>query len=135
MLQGWKNMHPEQHYIQDHVDLYEHIDDPAYLGQGGDVRKLVRKSDRLAGTLVSSGDRPSSSRRIASRRENSLAWAASSISAISLARPIYWRVPTTTSRRRSKCLTPRNILARQRTVSSRRLYRAAISGFLWERAR
>ena len=31
MLQGWKNMHPEQHYIQDHVDLYEHIDDPAYL--------------------------------------------------------------------------------------------------------
>ena len=31
MLQGWKNMHPEQHYIQDHIDLYEHIDDPAYL--------------------------------------------------------------------------------------------------------
>src|SRR5450756_2010107 len=31
MLQGWKNMHPEQHYIQDHVDLYEHIDDPAYI--------------------------------------------------------------------------------------------------------
>jgi poly(3-hydroxyalkanoate) synthetase len=31
MLQGWKNMNPEQHYIQDHVDLYEHIGDPAYL--------------------------------------------------------------------------------------------------------
>jgi poly(3-hydroxyalkanoate) synthetase len=31
MLQGWKNMHPEQHYLQSHVDLYEHIDDPAYL--------------------------------------------------------------------------------------------------------
>lgn len=31
MLQGWKNMHPEQHYIQDHVDLYEHMDDRAYL--------------------------------------------------------------------------------------------------------
>jgi polyhydroxyalkanoate depolymerase len=31
MLQGWKNMHPAEHYIQDHVDLYEHIDDPAYL--------------------------------------------------------------------------------------------------------
>lgn len=26
-------MHPEQHYIQDHVDLYEHIDDPAYLAK------------------------------------------------------------------------------------------------------
>jgi polyhydroxyalkanoate depolymerase len=31
MLQGWKNMHPEQHYFEDHIDLYEHIDDPAYL--------------------------------------------------------------------------------------------------------
>ena len=31
MLQGWKNMHPEQHYIKDHVDLYEHIDDRIYL--------------------------------------------------------------------------------------------------------
>lgn len=33
MLQGWKNMHPEQHYIEDHVDLYEHIDDPAYVAK------------------------------------------------------------------------------------------------------
>jgi len=31
MLRGWKNMHPDQHYMQDHIDLYEHIDDPAYL--------------------------------------------------------------------------------------------------------
>jgi poly(3-hydroxybutyrate) depolymerase len=31
MLRGWKNMHPDQHYISDHVDLYEHIDDPVYL--------------------------------------------------------------------------------------------------------
>jgi polyhydroxyalkanoate depolymerase len=33
MLQGWKNMHPRQHYIQDHIDLYEHIDDPAYVAK------------------------------------------------------------------------------------------------------
>ena len=33
MLQGWKNMHPEQHYFQDHIDLYEHIDDPVYLAK------------------------------------------------------------------------------------------------------
>lgn len=33
MLQGWKNMHPEQHYIEDHIDLYEHVDDPAYLAK------------------------------------------------------------------------------------------------------
>jgi poly(3-hydroxybutyrate) depolymerase len=31
MLHGWKSMHPEQHYIQRHIDLYEHIDDLAYL--------------------------------------------------------------------------------------------------------
>lgn len=33
MLQGWKNMHPRQHYIRDHIDLYEHIDDPAYIAK------------------------------------------------------------------------------------------------------
>jgi poly(3-hydroxyalkanoate) synthetase len=33
MLQGWKNMHPEQHYMRDQIDLYEHIDDPAYIAK------------------------------------------------------------------------------------------------------
>lgn len=33
MLRGWKNMHPEQRYIEDYVDLYEHIDEPAYLAK------------------------------------------------------------------------------------------------------
>jgi polyhydroxyalkanoate depolymerase len=33
MLQGWKGMHPEEHYIKEHVDLYEHIDDPVYLAK------------------------------------------------------------------------------------------------------
>ncbi len=31
MLAGWKNMHPEQHYVEEHIDLYEHIDDPVWL--------------------------------------------------------------------------------------------------------
>jgi len=31
MLQGWKNMNPEQHCVEDHIDLYGHIDDPVYL--------------------------------------------------------------------------------------------------------
>jgi poly(3-hydroxyalkanoate) synthetase len=26
-------MHPEQHYLQQHIDLYEHIDDPTYLSK------------------------------------------------------------------------------------------------------
>lgn len=33
MLAGWKNMHPEQHYVQDHIDLYEHVDDPLWLAK------------------------------------------------------------------------------------------------------
>lgn len=31
MLRGWKNMHPEANYVTNHIDLYEHIDDPVYL--------------------------------------------------------------------------------------------------------
>jgi poly(3-hydroxyalkanoate) synthetase len=30
MLSGWKGMNPVEHYITEHIDLYEHIDDPAY---------------------------------------------------------------------------------------------------------
>jgi poly(3-hydroxybutyrate) depolymerase len=33
MLRGWKNMHPEEHYIQNHIDLYEHINDSVYLAK------------------------------------------------------------------------------------------------------
>jgi polyhydroxyalkanoate depolymerase len=33
MLQGWKAMHPDQHYFKEHVDLYEKIDDPAYVAK------------------------------------------------------------------------------------------------------
>jgi poly(3-hydroxybutyrate) depolymerase len=31
MLAGWKGMHPDEQYVQKHIDLYEHIDDPAFL--------------------------------------------------------------------------------------------------------
>jgi poly(3-hydroxybutyrate) depolymerase len=31
MLAGWKGMHPDQQYVRKYIDLYEHIDDPAYL--------------------------------------------------------------------------------------------------------
>lgn len=33
MLQGWKNMHPAEHYFAEHVDLYEHLDDPGYVAK------------------------------------------------------------------------------------------------------
>ena len=31
MLAGWKSLQPKPHYIQDHLDLSEPVDDPAYL--------------------------------------------------------------------------------------------------------
>lgn len=33
MLQGWKNMHPDEHYFTEHLDLFQHIDDPVYLAK------------------------------------------------------------------------------------------------------
>jgi polyhydroxyalkanoate depolymerase len=33
MLRGWKSMHPEQHYFRKHLDLFEHLDDAAYLAK------------------------------------------------------------------------------------------------------
>ncbi len=33
MLRGWKNMHPEEHYIKEQIDLFVNIDDPAYLAK------------------------------------------------------------------------------------------------------
>jgi len=33
MLEAWKNMHPGEHYLRKYVDLYEHIDDPAYVAK------------------------------------------------------------------------------------------------------
>jgi len=33
MLEGWKNMHPEEHYVKEHIDLYENIDDPAFVAK------------------------------------------------------------------------------------------------------
>lgn len=33
MLAGWKNMHAQEHYVQEHIDLYEHIDDPAWISK------------------------------------------------------------------------------------------------------
>lgn len=48
MLAGWKNMHPHQQYAQKHIDIYEHIDDPAYL----------RKTERLESWYENTLDLP-----------------------------------------------------------------------------
>lgn len=31
MLAGWKNMHPQQHYLEKYIDLYRHIEDKSYV--------------------------------------------------------------------------------------------------------
>jgi len=33
MLRGWKNMHPDEQYVNKYVRLYEHIDDPDYVSK------------------------------------------------------------------------------------------------------
>jgi poly(3-hydroxybutyrate) depolymerase len=33
MLEGWKNMHPEQQYFEKYIDLYEHLNDPDYISK------------------------------------------------------------------------------------------------------
>ncbi|HEX4585455.1 MAG TPA: alpha/beta fold hydrolase [Burkholderiaceae bacterium] len=33
MLRGWKNMHPDEQYLDKYVRLYQHIDDPDYLSK------------------------------------------------------------------------------------------------------
>jgi poly(3-hydroxybutyrate) depolymerase len=33
MLEGWKNMHPGEQYVDKYLRLYEHIDDPDYLSK------------------------------------------------------------------------------------------------------
>ena len=31
MLAGWKGMHPEEHYFKKYLELYAHIEDPAFF--------------------------------------------------------------------------------------------------------
>jgi hypothetical protein len=43
LLQAWKNMHPEQHYFQKHVDLYERIRRSRLPQQGRDLSRAGTK--------------------------------------------------------------------------------------------
>ena len=56
MLAGWKNMHPEKHYVAEALDLYQHMDDPAYKERVEVFDSLVRRSARPARALVSARD-------------------------------------------------------------------------------
>jgi len=43
MLQGWKNMHPEQHCVEDYVDLYKRIDDAAYIAREAALERTLKE--------------------------------------------------------------------------------------------
>ncbi len=49
MLQGWKSMHPGEHYFKNYVDLYEHIDDPAYVAKEEDFESWYENPIDLPG--------------------------------------------------------------------------------------
>lgn len=49
MLQAWKNMHPWQNYIYEHIDLYEHVEDPAYLAKAETFRSWYENPIDLPG--------------------------------------------------------------------------------------
>ena len=133
MLQGWKNMHPGQHYIQDHIDLYEHIDDPAYLAKEETFESWYENPIDLPGrwylqviTQIFKENRLAKGEFVGLGR--------SSISMISLVHYLLAGAD-------DDITTPEQVLdaakyiGTQRTVSFRRPYRAAISGCSWERTR
>jgi poly(3-hydroxyalkanoate) synthetase len=127
-------MHPEQHYIQDHFDLYQNIDDPAYLEKEETfeswyenpidlpgrwylqvMRELFKETRLAKGTFIGLG------------RQLNLK---------NITCPVYLLADeSTTSPPRNRFLTLRNILARQRTRSRRSSLPAATSASSWARAR
>jgi poly(3-hydroxyalkanoate) synthetase len=92
MLQGWKNMHPEQHYIQDQIDLYEHIGDPADLKKEETFESWYETRSTCRG--VPAGDEPIVQGKSAC--QGHVHRAGSLSSKMSLAPPICWRAQTMT---------------------------------------
>ena len=49
MLRGWKNMHPDQQYLEKYVRLYQHIDDPEYVRRTEDFASWYENPIDLPG--------------------------------------------------------------------------------------
>ena len=97
MLQGWKNMHPEQHYMQDHIDLYEHIDDAAYLAKQETFERWYENPIDLPGPLVPAGDPAAVQGKPAGQGRVCGAGPQARSCATSPARSTCWRARATTS--------------------------------------
>ena len=115
MLQGWKNMHPEQHYIQDHIDLYEHIDDPAYLAKEETFESWYENPIDLPGRwYLQAIEQLFKENRLAKGKFVGLG---RTLDLRNITCPLVFacRRGPTTSRRRSRFSTQRNISARRKT--------------------
>jgi hypothetical protein len=115
MLQGWKNMHPDEHYFTEHVDLFQHIDDPIYLAKRETFAAWyeTRSTCRAAGISRRSGR---SSRTTCWHAASTRPWARRSTPGITC--PLYLlageRDDITTL---SRCSTPRTWWVRRRPAS------------------
>jgi len=49
MLAGWKGMHPEEHYFKTYLDLYEHVEDPAYIKKREEFERWYERPLDLPG--------------------------------------------------------------------------------------
>lgn len=49
MLEGFKNMHPEEHLVNKYITLYEHIDDPTYLQRTETFERWYENTVNLPG--------------------------------------------------------------------------------------
>jgi poly(3-hydroxyalkanoate) synthetase len=133
MLQGWKNMHPEQHYFEEHIDLYEHIEDPVYLAKEETfeswyenpmdlpgrwylhvIKQLFVENRFANGTFVGLGRR---------------------LNLKDITCPVFLLpAKLTISPPANRCSMPRDISAPQRTRSRKDSFRAVTSDCSWVRA-
>lgn len=49
MLAGWKGMHPEEHYFKKYLELYAHIEDPAFLKKNEEFERWYENPLDLPG--------------------------------------------------------------------------------------
>lgn len=49
MLAGWKGMHPEEHYFKKYLELYDQIEDPAYLKKNEEFERWYENPLDLPG--------------------------------------------------------------------------------------
>src|SRR5208337_3543243 len=123
MLQGWKNMHPDENYIKEHIDLYVNIDDPAYLAKRETFERWYENPLDLPGRWYLQVMRELF-------KENRLAKG----EFMGLGRRLNLKAivcPAYLLAGASRCSTRKNISERRKSGSRRNWFRAATSACSW----